>query len=344
MAKLFDIILRYKLLHIVFWCYEFISLSHGMKKNINVKYFLYIDTSITTFFKIIYVYVVIYIFVPRILEKKKYFKFFITLITCLIATVLLTLLTQDVFTLLIDKRHLYAKNIIPKFLSHLVGLIIVTTFFLAICGLYDKYMSDRKKEKIEQEKLRSELQFLINQLNPHFLFNAINNICLLIKEDKNSAEKTLIKFSELLRYQLYDCSVDKIPLHKELMFIENYIDLEKIRCNQNLIVRTHFGEIDNMVEIAPFILLTFVENAFKHKSNEPENNFIEIFSALKQNVFVFKVSNSTNLLPEPFTDSKGIGLQNVTRRLKLLYEGKHTLITTKDNNVYSVELKLILRE
>lgn len=344
MLKIFDFILRYKLLHIFFWTYEFISLSHGMKKNINSKYFLYIDTSIIVFFEILCVYFVIYYLVPKILEKNKHTQFFTTFALCLFITVVLTILTQDLFTLLLDKRHLYSKNIIPKFISYTVSLTLITCVFLTIYTLHNKYINDRRQEKIEQEKLKTELQFLINQLNPHFLFNAINNVCLLIKEDKDLAEKTLLKFSDLLRYQLYDCSENKVALYKELSFIKNYIELEKIRCNADLKLITHFPGIDNTIEIAPYILLTFVENAFKHRSNDPKNNFIEIYSELKENLFFFKVSNSINTLSESFGDLKGIGLQNVTRRLKLLYEGKHKLTTITRNNIYCIELELTLNK
>jgi LytS/YehU family sensor histidine kinase len=289
-----------------------------------------------------YVYSVLYCLVPRLLNKKKYLRFFIALLSCLVLTVVLLLLVQDAFTLIFENRHLYRKNIIPKFLSASVGMIVIISFFLAIYGLNEKYLNERKKEKIEREKLKAELQFLINQLNPHFLFNAINNICLLIREDKNLAEETLLKFSDLLRYQLYDCNAEKVVLSKELNFIRNFIALEKIRCNADVAIEFDLPETDTATLIAPYILLTFVENAFKHKSTGANPDFIKISSELVGNRLFFKVSNSTDVIPAPSKQEKGIGLQNVVRRLNLLYEGKHKLTNKKENNVYSVELELIL--
>ena len=254
MNKLFDFILRYKLLHVLFWLYEFITLNHEMKEHFHSDSFIQRDSVIIVSFQIMYVYFVLYYLVPKTLDKRKYFQFFITLVICLFLTSILILATQDIFTLIIDKRHLYSKNIIPKFLSASVGLIVMISFFLAIYGLQDKYLNERKKEKIEREKLKAELQFLINQLNPHFLFNAINNICLLIREDKDLAEKTLLKFSDLLRYQLYDCNSEKVLLSKELKFIENFIDLEKIRCNTDITIEASLPETDDASRIAPYIL------------------------------------------------------------------------------------------
>lgn len=342
MNKLFDFILRYKLLHILFWLYEFISLNHEMKERFHSDSFLQRDSVIIVSFQILYVYFVLYYLVPKILDKKKYFQFFIAIIICLLFTSVLILTTQDIFTLIVDNRHLYSKNIIPKFLSASVGLIVMISFFLAIYGLHDKYINERKKEKIEREKLKAELQFLINQLNPHFLFNAINNICVLIREDKDLAERTLLKFSDLLRYQLYDCNAEKVQLSKELKFIENFIGLEKIRCNTDITIETSLPETETTAKIAPYILLTFVENAFKHKSTGSDSNFIKISSNLKGNVLFFKVSNSTNVISTSLKQENGIGLQNVERRLNLLYQGKHKLINKNEKNVYSVELELIL--
>lgn len=313
-----------------------------MKERFHSSSFLQRDSVIIVSFQILYVYFVLYYLVPKILDKKKYFQFFTVLIICLFLTSILILVTQDIFTLIIDNRHLYSKNIIPKFLSASVGLIVIISFFLAIYGLQDKYLNERKKEKIEREKLKAELQFLINQLNPHFLFNAINNICLLIREDKDLAEKTLLKFSDLLRYQLYDCNAEKVLLNKELKFIENFIGLEKIRCNTDIKIESSLPEIDTTSKIAPYILLTFVENAFKHKSTGLNSNFIHISSELKGNVLLFNVSNSTNAISTTLKQENGIGLQNVGRRLNLLYENKHKLTIKNEKNIYSVELELIL--
>jgi len=343
MAKLFDLILKYKLLHIAFWVYQFISLKHGIAQNVKDDYYVVFDTSVIIIFEIICTYFVVYFLSTRTLERGKYIEFVALTLFSIIITSVLIVSVKDLARVVVDDRHLRAYNILPMLISHFVGLIIEVSVFIAMYAIYDKYVSERKKDKLEKERLKAELQFLVNQLNPHFLFNAINNICLLISEDKDLAESTLLKFSDLLRYQLYDCSANEMPLNKELEFITNYIALEKIRCNEGFKINTDLKIRDNTIQIAPFILLTFVENAFKHKSTEPQNGFIDISSDLKDNVFTFRVSNSISSVLSPLTETKGIGLQNVTRRLTLLYDGMYKLAVSTQNNIYSIELELILK-
>lgn len=345
MNRLLEIIHRYKIIHIVFWVYEYFSLVHSIKNNIKTTWqFAYIDTSATIAFRIISVYFTLYYLIPRLFNTKKYAKFSIGFFLVIITAPTLTLLTQDLFTLLIDGRHLHTFNLLPMFLSHTVGLVIVLAIFLAAYGLKEKYFHDRNKEKMEREKLSAELEFLRTQLNPHFLFNAINNICVLIREDVSLAETTLLKFSDLLRYQLYDCNSQEIYLQKELNFISNYIGLEKIRNSSHVSISTSFSPVDNTVKIAPFVLFTFIENAFKHKSVGTEHDFVDIISTYNKPIFTLAVTNSVIEYPEKNTESKGIGLQNVKRRLELLYPHKHQLTIARTAKTFSIKLELTLND
>jgi sensor histidine kinase YesM len=202
---------------------------------------------------------------------------------------------------------------------------------------------DRKNKIIEKERLQTELEFLRAQINPHFLFNALNSIYVLMDENRKLASDTLVKFSSLLRYQLYECSSDGTTIEKEIDFINNYISLEKIRNGENLEVVSEFSDSLGYARIAPFILIPFIENAFKHMSHFTDQlNRIEIIGWFADSIFHFKVLNTCDEKAQSHLAHKGIGLKNVKRRLELLYPRKHSLQIAQDRGYYSVFLSLQL--
>jgi LytS/YehU family sensor histidine kinase len=189
------------------------------------------------------------------------------------------------------------------------------------------------------------LNFLKNQYNPHFLFNTINSIFFLIHKSPDKAAASLAKFSELLRYQLYECNDRQIPLNRELVYLENAVELEKLRLNKNVTVDFKISQAPIAhVGIAPFILMTFVENAFKHVSKNPDqHNWITITLNIHQDQLELFVGNSTTADTYiPLTAYSGIGLKNVQRRLDLIYPEKYELETQHQQNSYAVTLRLQL--
>ena len=205
--------------------------------------------------------------------------------------------------------------------------------------------TQRRQQALENEKLETELNFLKYQFNPHFLFNTINSIFFLIHKNPDKASSSLAKFSELLRYQLYECNDEQILLSKEIDCLRNSIELEKLRQNANFDVELqvntpHTGD----ASIAPFILMTFVENAFKHVSKHADQpNWIRIVVNLdtERRQLNFSVANST--AHHSLTDVVrygGIGLKNVQRRLDLIYPGQHELEIQSNNSKFEVRLQL----
>jgi two-component system, LytTR family, sensor kinase len=190
-------------------------------------------------------------------------------------------------------------------------------------------------------KTAAELLYLKHQVNPHFLLNTHNNINFLIQQDPVLASAMLLKLSGIMQYMLYECSADTVPLEKELKNLSNYIELEKIRKNDNLKIIYEFKTLDRSYSISPLLLITFVENAFKHMSNlKDRENFVRITAVLEDNVFHFDVINSkANRHQEK---KSGIGLKNVNQRLKLLYPGKHQLVIDDRQEKYSVHLTIDL--
>jgi LytS/YehU family sensor histidine kinase len=195
-------------------------------------------------------------------------------------------------------------------------------------------------QQVQTEKLQTELNYLKAQLNPHFLFNSLNTIFFQIDKSNVEARESLQKFSELLRYQLYECNEDRIPIEKEISYLESYVDLQRLRKNNRHSIHFHTSEDVKDFSIAPLLLLPFVENAFKHLSNYSElNNIVELNLNRQNGSFLFSVTNSinTNAIKEV---NSGIGLKNVRRRLDLLYKDNYSLDVQKDHTSFYVALQI----
>jgi LytS/YehU family sensor histidine kinase len=206
--------------------------------------------------------------------------------------------------------------------------------------------SKRHQQVLEKEKLETELNFLRYQFNPHILFNTINSIFFLIHKNPDVAAASLAKFSELLRYQLYECNDERIPLSQAIDYLENFIGLEKLRQNSNQQVTLDIDRQDGEGSvIAPFMLMTFVENAFKHVSRHAdEPNWITISLVTTGRLLDFSIANS--VAPFPASDELirygGIGLKNVQRRLDLLYPEQYELDIKNTGSTFKVRLRLEL--
>jgi LytS/YehU family sensor histidine kinase len=205
----------------------------------------------------------------------------------------------------------------------------------------------RRQQALEKEKLETELKFLKYQFNPHFLFNSINSIFFLIHKNPDMASDSLAKFSELLRHQLYESNDNLIPIDKEIDYLENFIELEKLRQNDNLKVSFDGDEAcTTNLGIAPFILMTFVENAFKHVSkHKDEPNWIDIKLTIKNKELLLCLINSkSEEANKDVVNYGGIGLKNVQRRLELLYPENFELDIKDNADTFSVKCRIQLSE
>ncbi|MEM9820366.1 MAG: histidine kinase [Bacteroidota bacterium] len=207
------------------------------------------------------------------------------------------------------------------------------------------FANRKEKEMIQlqNEKLAAEMKFLKSQTNPHFLFNALNNIYTLTVIKSDAASENLLKLSDMLRYMLYDCKAEKVPLAKELDYIRNYIDLKLLKDSEGLNVKVHLDESRPGQMIAPLIFIPFIENAFKHsKIEDLENGWIDITLDLEGSNLAFKVKNS--LPKQKYTKDAvgGIGLENVKRQLELLYPDQHQLHINTDDQIFAIQLKINL--
>ncbi|RYG02947.1 MAG: histidine kinase, partial [Chitinophagaceae bacterium] len=191
--------------------------------------------------------------------------------------------------------------------------------------------------ELEKSTLRSEMEQLKNQINPHFLFNMLNNANVLTQTDPAKASQVLMKLSDLLRYQLYDSVRPDVLLTADIHFLTDFLNLEKIRRDNFEFVISKEGNLSG-VQIAPLLLITFVENAVKHNIDYQKMSYVNLYFSVYNDEFRFRCTNSKPLLKATSKEPGGLGLANVKRRLELIYPGKHKLQTTDNADTYDVSL------
>ena len=332
--------LKYKLHHLVFW-----MLLLGLW--FMLRYEDYPSQAVAfqvTLIKVVdlafLVYITNYILIPGLLYKKKYLLFGLVFIVMIAASSLFKMNIIGRMTnnrLLLDftgnwKDRLY-DNIIPHFFLVIAGAAIKLVF--------DQINLQKKMADMAKEKAEAELSFLKSQINPHFLFNSLNSVYFLIDKNNDQARQTLHKFSDMLRYQLYEASGDKIPIEKEIDYLRDYVDLQKLRKDENYSVEFNCKPDVKGFSIEPLLLIPFVENAFKyisHKGNQL--NFIKLDLSRSSGYFQFIIENSKEDSYRKNEQKGGIGLTNVKRRLELLYPNKHELDIRETPENYKVDFKL----
>ncbi|WP_298897148.1 histidine kinase [uncultured Psychroserpens sp.] len=269
-------------------------------------------------------------------QHKKYIKFLVLYIG------IVFLIKLIINVLFFGSEFLAVKSLIIS--------LLILLFFAGISFVHIIILRWQKeealKQKLKEDKLTAELQLLKSQINPHFLFNALNNLLSIAEKHKQTEVSSgIAQLSELLRFLLHDTSDETILLSKEIEFIEHYIQLNKLRFDTNDPISIAFkkeGDLSN-IHIAPALLIPFVENAFKHGIDIYNKSFIDINLTASNNTIHFVCRNSlkeTSNTDTMLAKNSGIGLQNVKRRLDILYPNKHDLNISITDNTYIVDLKL----
>lgn len=289
--------------------------------------------------------IVNYILIPQFFYKKKFFQFFFYLFGLLI---LYGIVEEAIVEQILDptgrgNNALTWQSVYYFIQENLVPLLA----FMSIKFVFDSFEQQRKLEQIERDSLTNELKFLKSQIQPHILFNSLNSLYDYTLSNSNKAPQLVLQLSNVLRYVLYDTSTAVVPLEKEINFIEDYIALQKMqlegRGDIHFFANNHSTKTD--LKIAPFLLIPFIENSFKHSLKSIERGIritikIDIqddaIHLMVENNFENIVSTSEDLL------TKGIGLKNVQKRLELLYPKRHTLEVKQTDNLYKIALHVLL--
>lgn len=286
------------------------------------------------------------IFVPRLLYKKQFILFLISFLCCnIIFSLFLQFVDWQVHSIrgtLTPEFIQLSKSLFYQVFNTYIVIFVGTLFGISIELLQNRILTDKQMALLIQEKTQAELDFLNAQINPHFLFNSINTIFFQIEKENTAARNSLVKFSEMLRYQLYDCRANEIAIEKEIAYLRSYVELQSLRKEDNFRISFNCSEEVKQFCIAPLILISFVENAFKHVSNNSEiENAIEINLFRSNGRFSFRVFNTIdNCVAQHDKKNSGIGLENVKRRMELIYNGKHNLQISKSDKAFEVNLEL----
>ncbi|WP_286496309.1 MULTISPECIES: sensor histidine kinase [unclassified Empedobacter] len=196
---------------------------------------------------------------------------------------------------------------------------------------------------LQQDHLENQLKLLQDHVNPHVMFNILNHIHILLKKDTELASFLLLKFSDILRYQLYECNKNEVVLENEIQYLKDLIDVEKLRWGNEIDVSTSFTIMNKKAMIAPLLLVPFIENAFKHVSRVPDyKGFIKINFNENNNQIHLSIENTYAKIPIQSKSVGGIGLQNVKKRLNLIYPEAYQLNITENGQLYKVYLTINL--
>ena len=329
-------------LHILFWVliisfFVFIVLNNTKMTTVAllVIFLLYPLINISLF------YLNFLILIPQFLDKKKYGFY-------AVATVLAVLVYGfgKYGIALIFKQYVLtqSKGPVVGFGHYFLATVFSSLIFLFLSAVLkftiDWFLNERVQRDLENQRLTAELAFLKSQINPHFLFNSLNSIYSLAYQRSETTPEAILKLSEIMRYMLYECNDNKVGLDKEFQYLHNYIDLQKIRfANKAYIDFKITGVVDGQ-QIVPLLLIAFIENAFKH--GVANNALTPIRLAINVegqhlNFYIQNRKHTNNRDPEG-----GIGLNNVKRRLNLLYPRKYNLDIIEGTDSYTVELSLVL--
>lgn len=287
-------------------------------------------TLILIFFFLLF-YVNMYLLVPKLLFKNKNVQYCLSVLAIIVISAVGGYFYNSA-------TNEYGLNI-PLF-SFLIMVLVAAS---SSVKLFQKWMVDKQLiDELEKSKTYAELEQLKNQINPHFLFNMLNNANVLTKKDPEKASQVLIKLSDLLRYQLYDSARDKVFLTSDIHFLEDFLNLEKVRRDSFDFLISKEGNLSG-VQVPPLLFISFVENAVKHNNDPAKSSYVNLFFDIINNELFFKCINSKpGLKSANNNNTGGVGLANIRRRLELLFPASHSLTIEDNQETYCVSLTIKL--
>ncbi len=272
-----------------------------------------------------------YLCVPLLWFHRRYWLFGLTNVL-LVGVGNIHLFYNDLNTLPNNFRAGYLSFIIISLLVNLMAIGIALSI---------RYVMRQNEKK--QKVIEAELAWLKNQINPHFLFNTLNNISSLTQINADEAQNAVMQLSDLLRYAMYETNNPRVPITGEVDFMRNYIELMKLRCNEMTKVEAQFSISNTQTEIAPLLFISLIENAFKHGTNSNAPATIDIHLEQVNDTIIFTCDNTNNPKPTKDRSGSGIGMENTRRRLELMYHGNYTWEqAVTPENIYHTKISIRL--
>lgn len=337
LTKLEKFALNFKLDHLLFWIVYSIIYSITFRWSEN---WLdgFIDSSILLSLHALVSYFNLYYLVPRYLFTKSYLLYLLALLLSIISICFPLAITAHLVINNKDLQSLVWSSAFLFFLSLSILFSVVVTMVLKFIKQW--YKDQKSQKELQQIQLQTELKFLKAQINPHFLFNSLNNLYALTLKKSDLAPTVVLRLSDILRYILYESNQGQVSVLKEIQHILDYVEIEKLRLGNAVKIEVEVDENIKDQNIEPMLLLTLVENAFKHSENViSSERYVKIKMVAIETGFNFLIENSFNPSKKS-QEMGGIGLQNIKKRLSLTYPGKHELVSSISESVYQVDLKI----
>ncbi len=292
--------------------------------------------------RLIVVYFNYFVLLPRLLLQGKVLRYFVyTIMTLVLAGFIQRIVNYEALTFLNPGMKDYGIWLPYKFLQSSIIIASPLIFIIGVSVIWKVAELQRRTKSLENEKLQSELKYLKSQINPHFLFNTLNNIYGLSLENSKKTPELILKLSDFLSFSLYESNQQRITLEKEISLMNDFIELEKSRFEDRVKVQSTIPENVKNIMIPPLILVPFVENAFKHSlKNETEIATIAIKLNVNDEVLQFVVKNSKPKSIINLNEKNGLGLKNMRKRLDILYDENYSLEISDQNETYEIELKI----
>jgi sensor histidine kinase YesM len=311
--------------------------GHSLNGGVDYTHFLPVLLSFMLVFYVNYFYLI-----KKFIFTKKFGWFAITNILLILIS---DLLVKGAYHLFFPMPTPHARprpviDAISFTARNFVIYLAIVGIAIAVKMTMEWYKNEAAKRKIEQGKAEAELQNLKSQINPHFLFNTLNNIYSLIQIDQGKAQEAVHELSGLMRYVLYDSSQDKVPLSKEITFLKDYIKLMSLRLSPNVKLTVYMPDSGSDRKIAPLLFIPLVENAFKHGVSDSEPSFIDISITEENEYVVCKIINSNFPKTDADRSGSGIGIGNLQKRLDMLYPGKYSFEHGVVQTTYQSVLKI----
>jgi sensor histidine kinase YesM len=337
---------RILLVHFLFWClyfsFFFYQISFGRGNREAPDYWrAFVDALFQAVSLAGISYFNYFILLPRFLKHQNGFRYFVEIIAIICLVVPFQLYVKhEIYESVINSRRYDFFFRISFIIQHTLNVVLVMGFVAMLRFANEWFDLQARRQEIENDKLATELRFLKEQINPHFLFNTLNNLYYLAHSQSPKTPDIIAKLSQMMRYMIYESNQEKVPIEKEIEYIKNYIELEKMRLEDDFVVQFDIIGDYQRIRIAPFIFITFLENAFKHGVTSGENGKITLNLYFEGNECFYEVTNT--VVKSSYTAPKGIGLLNVQRRLNLIYPEKHVLSVEKKGDIFTAKLSLEL--
>jgi len=331
--------------HILFWTVSYVFLVNFFSTSNRVEKIDYIYTALFHVSLVTAVYLNIWILIPRVLQKGKYLVYFLCLLALIYTGAQFNQVTfNHLVDLVLPGYYFISFYDIGDILKFVFVYVALTSLLKLSKGWFLLTRAEKQIMLINQKKVETELKALKSQINPHFLFNSLNNIYSLSMGETGKAPAAILKLSDLMRYMLYESNEEKVSLEKEIAFLENYIDLQRLRSDRRSKIEYYRDGSPGGLKIAPLLFLPLVENSFKHGiKGDPAGGYVMININIGENNLEMSLENNKGKVDGvKDLENSGIGLANVKRRLELLYPEKSLLEIKETGSDFKVKLKLEL--